>query len=251
MNILVCVKRVPDVGGRVALSPDGLEIDTSFLGFTVSPHEECAVEEAVRIVEREGGSVTVATLGPEPAIEQLRTALAMGANAAVLLETDGREWGPVATARAIVRLAAERGPFDLLFFGNESADSGNYQVGVRVAYELALPVVTGVKALEIEGERITARREYLGAGESFEVALPAVITVKEGINLPRYPSLPALMRAKRASVDRVPVEFEGEGLRTLALRLPAETRRGAEVLGNGTEAVPKLVALFEELGVLA
>ncbi len=250
MKILVCIKRVPDVGGRVALRPDGQDIDTSFLGFTISPHEECAVEEAVRIVEREGGSATVATLGPETAIEQLRNALALGANEAVLLETDGREWGPIATAAAIGRLATERGPFDLLLFGNESADSGNYQIGVRVAYHLAFPVVTGVKALEIGDGRITARREYLGAAETFEVALPAVVTVKEGINLPRYPSLPALMRSKKATVDRVHVEWADEGLRKLALRLPAETRGGADVLGRGTEAVPKLVALFEELGVI-
>jgi electron transfer flavoprotein beta subunit len=250
MNILVCVKRVPDVGGRVALTADGQDIDTSFLGFTISPHEECAIEEAVRIVEHGGGSVTVATLGPEEAIEQLRNALALGANAAVLLETDGREWGPIATSGAISRLAEERGPFDLVMFGNESADSGNYQVGVRVAYHLSLPVVTGVKALEVTGDRITARREYLGAQESFEVGLPAVMTVKEGINLPRYPSLPALMRSKKATVDRVPVEWEAEGLRKLSLRLPAESRRGADVIGSGPDAVPKLVALFEELGVL-
>ncbi len=250
MNILVCIKRVPDVGGRVTLTADGREIDTSFLGFTISPHEECAIEEAVRIVEREGGSVMVATLGPDQAVEQLRNALALGANEAMLLETDGREWGPIATAAAIARLASERGPFDLVLFGNESADAGNYQVGVRVAYHLSLPVVTGAKALEIGNGRITVRREYLGAQESFEIALPAVVSVKEGINLPRYPSLPALMRSKRATVDRVPVEWTEEGLRTLALRLPAETRRGADVLGNGTEAVPKLVALLEELGVL-
>ena len=137
-----------------------------------------------------------------------------------------------------------------MLFGNESADSGNYQIGVRVAYHLALPVVTGVKALEIGDGRITARREYLGAAEAFEVALPAVVTVKEGINLPRYPSLPALMRSKKATVDRVHVESADEGLRKLALRLPAETRGGADVLGRGTEAVPRLVALFEELGVI-
>ncbi|MGB9111585.1 MAG: electron transfer flavoprotein subunit beta/FixA family protein [Acidimicrobiales bacterium] len=249
MRILVCIKRVPDVGGRVTLTADGLEIDTSFLGFTISPHEECAIEEAVRIVEREGGGVMVATLGPDQAVEQLRNALALGANEAVLLETNGREWGPIATAAAIARLATERGPFDLVLFGNESADAGNYQVGVRVAYHLSLPVVTGAKAIEIGNGRITARREYLGAQESFEVALPAVITVKEGINLPRYPSLPALMRSKRATVDHVLVEWTEEGLRKRALRLPADTRRGADVLGNGTEAVPKLVALMEELGV--
>src|SRR5689334_8094345 len=92
MEILVCIKRVPTVGGRIAVTPDGQEVDTRASGFSISPHEECAVEEAVQITERDGGSVSVLTLGPEAAIEQLRGALALGAHRAVLLETDGREF---------------------------------------------------------------------------------------------------------------------------------------------------------------
>ena len=101
MEILVCIKRVPTVGGKIAVTPDGQEVDTRASGFSISPHEECAVEEAVQITERDGGSVSVLTLGPEAAIEQLRGALALGAHRAVLLETDGREFGPIATAAAI------------------------------------------------------------------------------------------------------------------------------------------------------
>ena len=101
MEILVCIKRVPTVGGRIAVTADGQEVDTRASGFSISPHEECAVEEAVQITERDGGSVSVLTLGPEAAIEQLRGALALGAHRAVLLETDGREFGPIATAAAI------------------------------------------------------------------------------------------------------------------------------------------------------
>ncbi len=102
MEILVCVKRVPMVGGKIVVTPDGQDVDTRMSGFTVSPHEECAVEEAVRLTERYGGGVTVLTLGPPEAADQLRDMLALGASAAVLLETDGREWGPMATAGAIV-----------------------------------------------------------------------------------------------------------------------------------------------------
>src|SRR4051812_21472736 len=158
MNILVCVKRVPATGGRIVLTPDGLDIDTRFLGFTVSPHEECAVEEAVRIVEARGGSSTVLTLGPAVAEEQLRDAMAIGIDRAILLETDGRDWDPVATARAIVAAIraqeAANGPFDLILFGNESADSGGFQVGIRVAATLGRPCVTGVKALGPEDGRV-------------------------------------------------------------------------------------------------
>ena len=102
MEILVCVKRVPMVGGKIVLTGDGQDVDTRMSGFTISPHEECAVEEAVQITERLGGTVSVLTLGPPEAADQLRDALALGAGRAVLLETDGREWGPIATASAIV-----------------------------------------------------------------------------------------------------------------------------------------------------
>src|SRR6266568_548393 len=102
MEVLVCVKRVPMVGGKVVVTPDGQQVDTRLSGFTVSPHEECAVEEAVQLTERLGGTVTVLTLGPAEAADQLRDMLALGAGRGVLLETDGREWGPIATAEAIV-----------------------------------------------------------------------------------------------------------------------------------------------------
>src|SRR3989441_10428583 len=196
MNVLVCVKRVPVTGGRISLTSDQQEIDTRFLGFTVSPHEECAVEEAVRLIEAHGGSSAVLTLGPETALEQLRDAMAMGIDRAVLLETDGREWDPGATAGAIVHaLRAQRAAgfeFDLILFGNEAADTGDYQVGIRVAHALGLPCVSGVKGLEIDGDAgtATARREAPGGWEVFGFPLPAVVTVKEGINLPRFPSLP-------------------------------------------------------------
>ena len=232
MEILVCVKRVPTVGGKIAVTPDGQEVDTRASGFSISPHEECAVEEAVQITERVGGTVSVLTLGPEAAIEQLRAALALGAGRALLLETDGREWGPIATAAAIADVARRRaegpdGPYDLLLFGNEAADTGDYQEGVRVAHALGLPCVTSIKNLEISGARARARREYRGSEEVFDIPLPAVISVKEGINLPRYPSLPG------------------------RLRVPAQEQHQAQVLGSGAEAVPALVRLLGEWGVLS
>jgi electron transfer flavoprotein beta subunit len=258
VEILVCVKRVPMVGGKIVITPDGQELDTRMSGFTVSPHEECAVEEAVRLTERFGGSVTVLTLGPPAAADQLRAMLALGASRAVLLETAGQEWGPVATAAAIVdaigRAAggeAAGSPYDLLLFGNESADTGGYQVGVRVAHALGLPCVTGVKGLEMAaGGTAQARREYLGTEEIFDIPLPAVISVKEGINLPRYPSLPGRLRAKRADIDRFTPHWHPEGLSRLGLRVPESERHRAEILGTGTDAVPALVALLGELGVL-
>jgi electron transfer flavoprotein beta subunit len=204
MNILVCIKRVPATAGKIELTADEQSIDARYLGFTISPHEECAVEEAVRLVERYGGSSTVLTLGPAAAEEQLRDALAMGIDRAVLLETDGGEWDPGTTAAAIVAAVRASGQrFDLLLLGSEAADTGDYQVGVRVAHALDMPCVAGVKALEFKDGRALARRETGGGWELFEVDLPAVFTVKEGINLPRYsnPAYDALLARASSTAD--------------------------------------------------
>ncbi len=256
MDVLVCVKRVPMVGGRIALQPDQRHIDTTLLGFTVSPHEECAVEEAVQVTEAHGGEVTVLTLGPPEAAEQLRAAVSVGAASAVLLPTEEEGLGPIATARAITsavtRLERERSRvFDLVMFGNEAADTGDYQVGIRVAHALGRAVATGVKQLEVTAGEAVARREYRGAEELFRLPLPAVVTVKEGINLPRYPSLPGRMRAKKATIVTFVPETPDEAVEMRTLRVPTSERRSAEVLGHGKEAVPALVSLLEKMGVVS
>lgn len=261
MEILVAIKRVPQVGGKVVLNDDATAIDTRFLGFTMSPHEECAVEEAVQLAERLGGSsTTVITVGPAAAEEQLRSALAIGIDQGVLLATPpeerpGQELGPMTVARLLadhVRARAESGrPYDLILLGNEAADSGDAQVPERLAHRLGLPCVTGVKRLEAGEGTIRASRERAGAAEVFEVALPAVVAVKEGINLPRYPSLPGRMRAKSKPVERIEVAWEEEPIRTVRLRLPAEDGRQAELLGRGAEAAPRIVEILRALKVLA
>jgi electron transfer flavoprotein beta subunit len=254
VNVLVCVKRVPVTGGRMSLTADQQEIDTRFLGFTVSPHEECAVEEAVRLVEAQGGTTVVLTLGPEPAVEQLRDAMAMGIDRALLLESDGREWDPVATAGAIVQAVeaqrAEGVEFDLLLFGNEAADTGDYQVGIRVAHALDLPCVCGVKGLETRDGTAVARREGPQGWEVFRVDLPAVITVKEGINLARYPSIPGRLKAKKKPIERIVPDWRSGGLEKVRLRLPRDQDKEAEILGRGPEASPEVVNVLRLLGVV-
>ncbi|TMK85422.1 MAG: electron transfer flavoprotein subunit beta/FixA family protein [Actinobacteria bacterium] len=254
MNVLACVKRVPATSGRITLTADRQEIDTRFLGFTVSPHEECAVEEAVRLVEAHGGTSAVLTLGPEAAVEQLQDAMALGIERAVHLVTDGREWDPVATAEAIVEAVraqeAAAGPFDLLLFGNEAADSGDYQVGIRVARALDRPCVTGVKGIELQDDAVEARREGPGGWEVFRIALPAVLTLKEGINLPRYPSIPGRLRAKKKPVERTVPEWRSGGLEKVRLKLPSERESEVEVLGTGAEAAPRVVEILKALGLV-
>ena len=245
MKILVCVKRVPLTGGKMVLTADERAIETRHLGFTVSPHEECGVEEAVRIAEAQGGEVTVVTLGPPEAEEQLREMLALGADRAILLETDGADWDPEATAAALVEVIEGEAP-DLVIFGNESADSGGYQVGIRVAHALARPIVTGLKALAVEDGQLRGQQE---TGDVYRVPLPAVVTVKEGINLPRYPSVPAKLRARRKPVDRVQPAARAPRIELVRLRVPEGRGHQAEVLGEGPSAAPAVVELLQRLGV--
>ena len=254
MRILVLVKRVPATGGRIVLADDARSIDTRYLGFVVSPHEECAVEEAVRLIDANGGESVVLTLGPTEAADQLRDALAIGIERAVLLETDGSDWDPVATAGAITvavkDLEAAGGPFDLILAGNESADSGGYQVAIRVAVALDRPIVTGIKALEVSDGVATARRQVPGGADVYELPLPAVVAVREGINLPRYPSVPGRLRAKRKEVERIVPERRPGGPTLDRLQVPVEQEQHVEILGNGPEAAPRVVELMRELGVL-
>jgi electron transfer flavoprotein beta subunit len=251
MDVLACIKRVPDTGAKIVLTDDGQSIDASNLGFTMSPHEECAIEEAIQQVEAHGGTSEVLTLGPEDATEQLRTGLAMQVDEATLLQTDGEEWSPRATASAIadaVRGDSGEVDHDLLLFGNESADTANYQVGVRVARELGLPCVAGIKTLDVEDGTAIAKREVSGGEEVYEVELPAVITVKEGINEPRYASMRAKMQARRQEVPSMePVHREGPGtFEKIRLEAPEEDDSEAEILGEGPDAVPRVIEVLRD-----
>jgi electron transfer flavoprotein beta subunit len=260
MDVLACLKRVPETGAKIVLTEDEQDIDTTNLGFTMSPHEECSVEEAVQIAEETGGSATALTLGSEDAKEQVRTALAMQADDGVLLETDGDEWDPRNVAAAIADYASDwidgdgdGDGFDLLLFGNESADAGNYQVGVRVAELLDLPIVTSIKNLEVDGDAgtVTAEREVGGGSEVYELDLPAVVAVKEGLNEPRYASMRARMRARKQTVGSVAAERQHDaGLEKLRLETPERDEGTAEILGEGPEAVPEIVSVLRELEVL-
>jgi electron transfer flavoprotein beta subunit len=254
MRVGVCVKRVPITGGRIALTADSRAIDTQHLGFTISPHEECGVEEAVRLVEANRGEAVVFTLGPPEAVEQLRDAMALGVDRAVHLETDGSEWDAEATAAAllaaIVADEAEHGRFDLLLFGNESADSGGFQVGVRVAHELGRPCVSGLKKVTVAGASVRCEQEFEGGRDVYVVPTPCVLTVKEGLNLPRYPSVPGRMRARSRPVKVLRPDRIAPRLELVRLAVPAGQGRRAESLGSGPAAAPALVDVLERAGLL-
>jgi electron transfer flavoprotein beta subunit len=175
--------------------------------------------------------------------------MAVGADRAILVRTDGEEWDAQATAAAIVEEARAHGPFDLLLFGNESADSGNYQVGIRVAYSLGLPVVTGLKKIEVLDGRVRCERDVGGARDVYEVEPPAVLTVLEGLNLPRYPSVPGRLRAKSKALETVEQPRPEPRLELVRLVVPETQGAQAEILGRGAEAAPRVVEVMQQLGV--
>lgn len=257
MRVLVCVKRVPAPGAQINITDDEQSVDTAHLGFAMSPHEECGVEEAVQLVERHGGESTVLTLGATDAEEQVRYAASLGVNRAVLLTTDGSAWDPQRTARAIAAaiqtIEADDGAFDLILFGNESADSGGFQVGVRVAHAIGRPIVNAIKGVSYDeaAGSIRAQREVDGGFEVYEVPAPAVLGVKEGLNLPRYPTMKGRLASKKVEVVVMEAAGEAGGQSKERLRRPPEQESKTIMLGNGPDAAPAVVDLLVELGVLS
>jgi electron transfer flavoprotein beta subunit len=254
-NVLVCIKRVPDSSSQVVLTDDGQSVDGRYAGFTMSPHEECAVELAVQVTAAGGGEAAVLSLGDADAVEQLRTALAVGATAATLVQAEPSAFGPADVAREIAAVVraheAEGRSHDLVLLGNDAADSGDFQVGIRLAYELGRPVVNGAKVVSVADGAVTARVEGPEGVETYQVPLPAVVTIREGGVEPRYPSVPGRMKAKKVVVEERTPSAEPSGAKRVRLTLPPPVPSNVRIIGEGAAAAPAVVDLFEELGVLA
>lgn len=251
MDICVCVKRVPLLGSAIVLTDDGDRIDTARLGFTVSPHEECAVEAAVRLVEEHGGTITLVCLGPTEAQEQLREQLALGPDRAILLQADAEGADPQATAELLGAAIEQDGTdFDLILLGSESADTAGYQTGIRLAHRLGRPVVTNVRGLSIADGVAACERSVGSSREVYQVPLPAIITTKDGLNIPRYPSVPGRIKARKKPIEVHEVSIPAPRLEKTRLTVPAGQRKEAEDLGTGSEAAARLVEVFRQIGVL-
>ncbi|MEZ5093446.1 hypothetical protein [Nocardioides sp.] len=252
-NVLVCIKRVPDSSSDVVLTDDAQAVDGRYAGFTVSPHENCAVELAVQVAGATGGEATVVTLGTEEAGEQLRGVLALGCTAATHVVADAPAYGPADVARelaAVVRDHEAAGrAHDLILLGNDAADSGDFQVGIRLAYELARPVVTGVKTVEMEGDTVVARGEGPTGQDTYRLPVPAVVTVLEGGVEPRYPTVSGRMKAKKIEIEQRQPAAAPAGPQRVKLFLPPAVPSQVSVLGQGPEAAGAVVDLFAELGV--
>ncbi|OLT16638.1 electron transfer flavoprotein subunit alpha [Serinicoccus sp. CNJ-927] len=253
-DVLVCVKRVPDTSGEVVLTADGGGVDGRYAGWTMSAHEECAVELGVQVAGETGGSVTVLTLGDEDSVEQLRAALAVGAHEAVRIDAVADDYGPADVATAIADVVrareADGSGFGLVLVGNDAADTGDHQVGIRLAHLLDRPVVAGAQEVTLAGERLEVRSSVSGPTEVYDVPLPAVLTVWEGGVEPRYPNISGRMKAKKAQVEVVQPGSAPQGSGRLGLRVLPPPESNVEVLGEGAAAAPRLVAVLREIGVV-
>ncbi|MDQ3158341.1 MAG: electron transfer flavoprotein subunit beta/FixA family protein [Actinomycetota bacterium] len=250
-NVLVCIKRVPEASSQVLLSEDGMTVDARHVGYTVSAHEEAAVEIAVQVAEATGGTATVLTLGPGDAVEQLRDAIAVGCSRAVHIEADSEQFGPADVAAAIAGfVTGEESPVDLVLVGNDAADTGDFQVGVRLAYALERPVLTGISTVAVDGSTVTASGAGPDGDEVFELPVPAVIAVSEGGVSPRYPSIVGRMKAKKTAVEVIHTDIEPTTHR-VRLKSPPEQPSSVEILGKGPEAAEAVVDLLIKIGVVA
>ncbi|MBM6405180.1 electron transfer flavoprotein subunit beta/FixA family protein [Phycicoccus sp. CSK15P-2] len=253
-DVLVCVKRVPDPTGEVVLTPDGMRVDGRYAGYTTSAHEEAAIALAVQVAESTGGSVTVLSVGAAESVEQIRAGIAVGATDGILVEADPDLLGPADVAAAVaeaLRVREEAGrTYGLVLLGNDAADTGDFQVGVRLAYLLGRPVVAGVQTLEVDGDVATLRGEGPEGTEVYEVALPAVATVLEGGVSPKYPSVVGRMKAKKAEVETLGWTGSPVGAGREALTVPEPPPNEVTVIGEGTAAAPGLVAVLRELKVV-
>lgn len=250
-NVLVCVKRVPESSSEVVLSDDGMRVDARNVGYTTSAHEECAVELATQIAGASGGTSTVLTLGTRDAVEQLRDALASGVDAAIHLEAESDAFGPADVARAVADVVRSMpAPPDLVLLGNDAADTGDFQVGIRLAHTLGLPVVTGAFTITVDGEVASVVADAPEGTAVHEVTLPAVVTVLEGGVTPRYPSLVGRMKARKVPIETASPGFEPAGSGRLRLRTPPPVPSQVEVLGEGPAAAPAVVATLRALGVV-
>jgi len=244
LKIAVCVKRVPDMDVRFRIGTDNVSVDQAGLKFDINDFDAWAVEAALQLKDKNAGSeVTVISLGPDVVQETIRKALSMGADRGIQLKTDRVPFDGLAIAKALAEELKTRS-YDLILFGKMAPDSSNGVVGAMAAELLGLPCVTAISALQIADRKGTAKRELEGAQEIVEFPLPAVLTVDEGLNAARLPSLKGIMAAKKKPLEVKPAQLSEPQLTVRKLELPAE-RKAGRIVGEGAAAVPELVRLLQ------
>ena len=244
MKIVVCIKRVPDTESRIRIADDKTSVDPAGLKYIISPYDEFALEAALRLKEAKGeGEIVALTVGESNSAEQLRSALAMGADRAVLLKGQPTLDG-TATAKALAAEIKSIAP-DLVLCGMKSVDDDQQQVGTMTAEYAGMPSVSVVAEFELQDGKVVAHREVEGGVEVVEVALPALITHTKGKHEPRYPSLKGIMAAKKKPLEEKDAQLPASRVKVRELSYPAE-RAAGKIVGQGADAVPELVRLLKE-----
>jgi electron transfer flavoprotein beta subunit len=250
MNIYVLMKRTFDTEEKISIS--GGKINEDGAEFIINPYDEYAIEEAIQVRDAKGGEVTVISVGTEEAEKQLRTALAMGADKAVLINTeDDVENGDQFTTAKILGEYLKDKNADLIIGGNVAIDGGTGQVGPRVAELLNIPYVTTITKLEIDGTNVTVTRDVEGDSEVIETSLPLLVTAQQGLNEPRYPSLPGIMKAKKKPLNELELDdldLEEDDVeaktKTIEIYLPPKKEAGRVLAGDLNDQVKELVQLL-------
>lgn len=252
MNIYVLMKRTFDTEERISIS--GGKIADDGAEFIINPYDEYAIEEAIQLRDEHGGEVTVVSVGSDEAEKQLRTALAMGADKAVLIniEDDVEESDQFTTARILGEFLKDK-EADLIIGGNVAIDGGSGQVGPRVAEQLDIPYVTTITSIEIAGDTVTIVRDVEGDSETIETSLPLLVTAQQGLNDPRYPSLPGIMKAKKKPLEELELDdldLEEDDVepktKTIEIYLPPKKEAGRILDGDIDAQVKELVNLLHK-----
>ncbi|GKW46767.1 electron transfer flavoprotein subunit beta/FixA family protein [Planococcus sp. NCCP-2050] len=250
MNIYVLVKRTFDTEEKLVIS--GGKIQDDGAEFIINPYDEYAIEEAITVRDEHGGEVTVITIGGEEAEKQLRTALAMGADKAVLINTedDLEEMDEFTTSYILAEYLKDKDA-DLILAGNVAIDGGSGQVGPRVADLLGINYVTTITSLKIDGTTATIVRDIEGDAEELETSLPLLVTAQQGLNEPRYPSLPGIMKAKKKPLEELELDdldIEEDDVEpkteTIEIYLPPKKEAGRVLEGDISAQVSELVGLL-------
>jgi len=243
MKLAVCINHVADTASKISIASDGKNIDKTGVTFILNPYDEYALEECLRLKEKNTGEVVAISLGGDAHKETLRKALAMGIDKAVLIKDDSPR-DSFAVAKALADELKDISA-DVIFFGKQSIDSDGAAVGTMVAEMLGLPSISAVIKLEIVNGTVIAEREIEGGKENVQTTLPAVFTAQKGLNEPRYPSLKGIMAAKSKPIEeKIPKPSEVK-VEVLSMRKPPSKNAG-KIVGTDVSAVPELVRLLHE-----
>lgn len=252
MNVVVCVKQIPDPNNPVTLK-DG-RLDRAGTQSVLDPGDEFGVEAALRIVEQSEGEVTVVCMGPEKAMEAVRRALSMGAHRGVLVTDPALEGADALATARVLAAAIKRSPFDLVIAGVESTDGSSGVVPMMVAEMLGVPQCTFVKHLDIEDGTIKAQRQTVAGYDVVECPTPALITVTAGVNEPRYPTFKGIMQAKQKPVDQLSAGDLGlsdvKATQAVAAVNPAPERGAGEIIEDDGTGAARIADFLKEAKVI-